>query len=66
VAFSPDGKTLVSSGWEGTLRIWDMDTASWRARACAIVGRNMTLAEWARYLPDQPYARTCEQWPKGE
>lgn len=26
VAFMPDGKTLISSGWEGTIRLWDVAT----------------------------------------
>src|SRR5262245_66026970 len=24
IAYSPDGKTLVSGGWHGTLRFWDV------------------------------------------
>jgi hypothetical protein len=42
-----------------------MDAEAWRARACAIAGRNLTQAEWDRYLPDMPYEVTCEQWPAG-
>jgi DNA-binding SARP family transcriptional activator/WD40 repeat protein len=31
----------------------------WLREACAIVGRDLTDAEWSRYLPDRSYAPTC-------
>ena len=31
--------------------LWDVDPASWRRRACAIVGRNLSRAEWKLYMP---------------
>jgi len=65
-AFSLDGKTLYSGCNGGEIRTWDMDPASWRERACRVVGRNMTQAEWAEYMPGVPYHKTCEQWPAGE
>ena len=34
--------------------------------ACQTSGRNMTLAEWQQVLPDQPYRKTCPQWPEGQ
>jgi WD40 repeat protein len=70
VDFSPDGSILATCGKgvgvAGTVRFWDMDPEAWRARACAIAGRNLTQAEWDRYLPDVPYEVTCEQWPTGK
>ena len=66
VAFSRDGRTLYSSSLDGTLRAWDVAPDAWRAEACEIVGRNLTQAEWARYLPEEPYRVTCPQWPAGE
>jgi hypothetical protein len=30
-----------------------------RTKACASAGRGLDDAEWARYLPDQAYEKTC-------
>jgi len=63
LSFGPDGRTLASGQWDGIIRLWDLDPASWRTRACHIVGRNLIRAEWNLFLPGQPYHKTCEQWP---
>jgi WD40 repeat protein len=33
--------------------------AEWLATACAIAGDDLTRNEWARYVGDRPYQRTC-------
>lgn len=38
---------------------YPMDPSTWLAEACTIAGRDLTEAEWARYLPERPYRRTC-------
>jgi WD40 repeat protein len=63
VDFSPDGATLVAGGDDGSIQVWTVDRAAWQKDACNIVGRNLTLAEWALYLPQQTPRPTCEQWP---
>ena len=32
----------------------------WLGRACDVAGRDLTQAEWDRYLPDTPYRPVCE------
>jgi len=66
VAFSRDSKTLASSSRDKTIILWDVSVESWKARACEIVGRNLTRAEWESFLPGQPYRKTCPQWTEGK
>jgi WD40 repeat protein/DNA-binding SARP family transcriptional activator len=58
-AFTPDGHRLFIVSDTGEAWVWDVDPASWKARACQIAGRSMTQAEWSLYLPDRPYQATC-------
>jgi hypothetical protein len=64
------GWTLVTVAEDRTAISWDMspvaappvssmDTAVLLARACAIVARDFTPAEWARYVPGRPWRATC-------
>ena len=66
LAFSDDGRTLYTASTDGTLRTWSVAPDAWREEVCAIAGRNLTQAEWARYMLDVPYEKTCPQWPAGE
>ena len=65
-AFSPDGKLLAVGGLDTLAMLWNVDPATWRRRACAIVGRNLSREEWNLYLPPgTPYRATCPEWPTG-
>jgi hypothetical protein len=39
--------------------VWDIRPAVWSERACGLAGRNLTEAEWQRYMPGLDYHRTC-------
>jgi len=38
---------------------WDVSPDGWKARPCTLAGRNLTHAEWNRYLPGESYRATC-------
>ena len=68
--FSRDGKTLTvetqSSAMPGGLvtvaaNTWNLDPAASERAACSIANRNLTRAEWAKYIGTAPYRRTCSK-----
>jgi WD40 repeat protein len=62
LAFSPGSKILASAGADTRILLWEVDTQRWVSLACAAVNRNLSWAEWVKYVnPDQkqPYHETC-------
>jgi WD40 repeat protein/DNA-binding SARP family transcriptional activator len=59
------GTTAIIGTIDGTAVVWYLDPERWEALACAIAGRNLTPAEWQRYLNGRTYRATCPQWPPG-
>lgn len=52
VAFCGGGRRAVSVGFDRTLRIWDLDPASWVRAACRRAGRDLTAAERTQFRLD--------------
>jgi WD40 repeat protein len=61
LVFSPNGKTLASTGNDGTIIFWDISVESWVGRVCGIAHRNLTPGEWRQYLGDEAYRKTCPE-----
>ena len=75
VAFRADGKALMtwqalrreSKPWEAVnLKVWEISLKSLLERACRLANRNLTRAEWQRYLGNETYRPTCPQLPVPE
>jgi len=61
--FSRDGNELLSFGPAGvaswTSLFWSLDIADFRRRICPVVGRSLSRAEWAEFLPGEDYHAIC-------
>ena len=64
VAFSPDGKYVVSGSWDKTARVWIYLPEDLIAETCSRVTHNLTRAVWAQYIDDAlPYQAVCPNLP---
>jgi WD40 repeat protein len=50
MAFTSDGRFLVTRSGQGELEWWSTDGGAWADRLCAIVGRRFTEREWTTYI----------------
>jgi WD40 repeat protein len=67
LAFSSNGRWLMSIGLIDTprgtlvnvLTLWDVRVGDWIGTACRVAGRDLSRAEWNRFLPGELYHATC-------
>jgi DNA-binding SARP family transcriptional activator/WD40 repeat protein len=57
--FPPVEDEIVVSTEDGPGWRYPMDVEAWVDHACAVAGRDLTEAEWNRFVPNQEYRRTC-------
>jgi hypothetical protein len=62
LAVLADGR-LASGGQDGNIKLWLVDEQKLIAALCLRPGRNLTKAEWARYIPDTPWQPSCRDRP---
>ena len=63
LAVLADGR-LASGGEDGTIKLWLVDEQKLIAALCLRAGRNLTKAEWARYIgSDTPWQPSCRDLP---
>jgi WD40 repeat protein len=55
VAFSPDGKKIVTAGLDGTARLWSAETG-------APIGEPMRNSDWVRAVAFSPDGRRLLTW----
>jgi hypothetical protein len=58
--FVPDPvEKIVALSGDRPGRTYPLDPSVWADEACAIVGRDLTVEEWDRYLPERDRTPTC-------
>jgi WD40 repeat protein len=62
-AISRDSRWLVTGSSDATARLWRLKWPELLDLSRITVGRNLSPAEWSRYIPWEKYHRTFEQLP---
>ena len=62
-AFSPDGRYVLAGYDERSAALWLWRSGDLRDQACARLTQNLSHDEWQRWIPRQPYRKTCPNLP---
>jgi DNA-binding SARP family transcriptional activator/WD40 repeat protein len=57
--FPDPGREIVAISERPSVLRYPTDPAVWLGEACAVAGRDLTTAEWDRYVPGRPWEPTC-------
>jgi WD40 repeat protein len=63
VSVSPNGQHIATIARGDVVTIWLWRLQDVIAAACGRLTRNLTFAEWKRFLGDEPYRKTCPTRP---
>jgi WD40 repeat protein len=59
VGLASGGHTAFAVFDDGAGIAWPLDVSNWTARACRAAGRQLTVAEWQRFLPNSRPIDVC-------
>ena len=62
VNFTENGEWLISETFSD-MYIWPWALEDVHTLACRLVGRNLTVEEWQKYIGGTDREQTCSQWP---
>jgi WD40 repeat protein len=54
-----DGSTIAVADDSGQVWLYPATAPGWEAYACRVANRNLTPAEWKKFVPGQPYQQIC-------
>jgi WD40 repeat protein len=63
MAFSRDGRWLVTTGNDGIARVWALTREDMIIEACARLTHDLSEDEWQTYLGEEPYVPVCRGLP---
>jgi len=63
LAFSPDGRWLLTSSMDKTVRLWPLQAKDLIDQACKLLPRNLTKEEWKAFGVEGEYHKTCKNLP---